>query len=261
MVLIVNVTHFEDITNATGEIVTVYIVHVKYSFKSSYQLSKRYSDFFDLYNSMKDFLPHQYKFPNKSLFSTGAQFTKERRIKGFDELLKILIKQEPFPLTLQRFLELQERVSIGSRDNFIFLTYASPPGGNNNHAPSAENQSTSHNRRSLSRYPSLANVPIVEDADSTRSERIRRGENPHLERDIDARVRKDFPNIVSSSFKVAAVVYILLVVLSIVDVSTTSLSQMVVTLLALGLLFAFIRVVNFKIESRTARRIVASADE
>jgi hypothetical protein len=254
--LLVNVTHFDDMTSSTGEVVTVYVVNVKYSFKSAYSLSKRYSDFSDLYNVMKDFLPLHYKFPNKSMFNSSAQFTKERRIKGFDELLKILMKIEPFPVQLQRFLEMQERVSIGSKENFVFLTY--PTSTSNSNDLIRDNKGKNAGGGSANTLPNSRTISAeLPKLDSRYKESNKHGsrDDQHLEKAINVQVKRNFPGVVSSSFKIALVVYILCVVLSIVDVSSTSLSQMLVTLLALGLLFAFIRIINFKIESRNARKV------
>ena len=261
--LIVSVTNFEDLTSSSGEVVTVYIVKVQYSHSSSYLLSKRYSDFSDLYGIFKDTLPPQYKFPNKSIFSNGAQFTKERRIKGFDELLKILCGLDPFPTPLIQFLEMEERVSVGSRENFVFLAVpTTTPGPKTVHAvkPDPKKAAASFSSASSSapsridrdKYPGLVNEKVVDNKFSF--------DNQHhadfdLEKEIDLKVKKDFPTIISSSFKVAAIAYILFIVLSIIDVSSTTLSQMIVTLLALGLLLTFIRIINFKIECRNTKKI------
>ncbi len=72
------------------------------------------------------------------------------------------------------------------------------------------------------------------------------------EQEIEALVKKKFPSMLTWSFQLAVGVYILVVVLSIVDVARTSLAEMLITLLALGLLLTFINVIHFKME--TARR-------
>lgn len=251
--LLVSVTHFDDQITSAGEVVTVYVVHVKYSSKSFYTLSKRYSDFFDLYNIMKDSLPPSYKFPNKSLFNTSAQFTKERRIKGFDELLKLLTKLDPFPLPLQRFLEMDERVSFGSRKNFAFLAFPVPKRDSliiSNSKPISPRARANSRRGSEISSSIVQSSSVDQNAEDSLTGYV--SESSDLESRIDSRIKSDFPSILSSSFKIAVVVYIVFVVLSIVDVSRTSLSQMLVTLLALGLLLAFIRVISFKMEARNS---------
>ena len=55
-----------------------------------------------------------YKFPNKSLFHNSAKFTKERRVRGFDELLKILLELTPRTRSilpeLKDFLEIEKHI-------------------------------------------------------------------------------------------------------------------------------------------------------
>jgi hypothetical protein len=113
----VSITHYDDIiAQGTGEIITMYMVCVQYSSRSSYMLGKRYSDFSTLHAFVKDYLPSDYKFPNKSLFHNNAQFTKERRIRGFDELLKFCSKHLPLNPDFQAFLEIKDHISPIERD-------------------------------------------------------------------------------------------------------------------------------------------------
>lgn len=117
MVLNAVVSNYEDSVNEeTGEIITVYIVRVQLMTKHIV-LVKRYSDFRDLYLSMKDRYSKQianYKFPNISLFNSNAKFTKIRRLRGFNELLGILIKLQPLPAGLQAFLQVAHNYIITS---------------------------------------------------------------------------------------------------------------------------------------------------
>ncbi len=115
----VSITHYDDITTPQGEIITMYMVNVQYSTHASYSLAKRYSDFATLHSILKDVLPSDYKFPNKSLFHNNAQFTKERRIRGFDELLKLLAKHQPFDPNFQAFLEIKQNISPSDREAMI----------------------------------------------------------------------------------------------------------------------------------------------
>eukprot|EP01034_Spumella_vulgaris_P024244 gene24244-30563_t len=164
---------------------------------------------------------------------------------------------------------MQERVSVGSRENFVFLSYptstsnnndlirdgktkaASGNGGGNSSGNGAVSSNNSGRGATRAISGDVADKRRSPSTDTNKHDK----DELQLERAIDAQVKRNFPGVVSSSFKIALVVYILCVVLSIVDVSSTSLSQMLVTLLALGLLFAFIRVINFKIESRNARKV------
>lgn len=73
-------------------------------------VKKRYTNFLDLYDNLRskvDLLnTGGYRFPNKSMFNTSATFTKERRKRGFDELLKIVVACECWPELLD-FLDLR----------------------------------------------------------------------------------------------------------------------------------------------------------
>lgn len=101
--------NYEEYLDSTANVVTHYIVNVVYN-QQSYQLKKRYSEFSDLHIALKDqFHAFQaYKFPNKSMFNTHSQFTKERRRQGFDELVKICCTLKPLPKEVEVFLELDE---------------------------------------------------------------------------------------------------------------------------------------------------------
>ena len=54
-------------------------------------LQKRYSDFKELYDPLAKRFPEvkACRFPNKSVFNTQAQFTKDRRRQGFDDFVKV----------------------------------------------------------------------------------------------------------------------------------------------------------------------------
>jgi hypothetical protein len=63
-----------------------------------------------LYRSLKDRYPQigQYKFPNKSVFHTFSQFTKERRRSGFEEFLNLVMSLRPIPPEMEDFLEVDD---------------------------------------------------------------------------------------------------------------------------------------------------------
>lgn len=73
-------------------------------------VKKRYTHFLELYETLKhriDVLQSgEYRFPNKSIFNTSAKFTKERRKKGFDELLRIIVAHPECEQELLEFLEI-----------------------------------------------------------------------------------------------------------------------------------------------------------
>lgn len=100
----------ESTTNKTST-VTVYVTKVDATIdpkiKAVYFLRKRYSDYSTLFAALKDRIPNveNYKFPNKSIFNTTAQFTKDRRLGGFNDLLKLLVAMRPTPMEFGEFLE------------------------------------------------------------------------------------------------------------------------------------------------------------
>ena len=101
--------NYEEYLDATANVITHYIVSVVFN-QQTYQLKKRYSEFADLHIALKDHFQafQAYKFPNKSMFNTHSQFTKERRRQGFDELVKICCTLKPLPKEVEVFLELDE---------------------------------------------------------------------------------------------------------------------------------------------------------
>ena len=84
-------------------------------------VKKRYTQFLELYDLVKhrceELSSGRYRFPNKSIFNTGAKFTKERRKRGFDELLKILVADGGFERELMLFLDLPYQYSDDDTDN------------------------------------------------------------------------------------------------------------------------------------------------
>ena len=84
-------------------------------------VKKRYTQFHELYDRVKhrcdELSSGRYRFPNKSIFNTGAKFTKERRKRGFDELLKILVADGGFERELMLFLDLPYQYSDDDDDD------------------------------------------------------------------------------------------------------------------------------------------------
>lgn len=123
---------YEDLMNDDGEYVTYYTIQVDVKWLSkikqqvqtqpnvpikpnkklfSYKIRKRYTEFYNLYYIFKDQLPCSYKFPNKSYFSNSSNVTKDRRVRGFDELLNILYSAFNFPPELREFIRLDEHIA------------------------------------------------------------------------------------------------------------------------------------------------------
>lgn len=90
---------------------TAYVVNVKHrESQTQWTICKRYKEFSDLYVTLtnldvcEDELTN-YKFPNKSIWNTQSDFTKQRRKKGFEELLRIVSSVDPMPRCVQEFLD------------------------------------------------------------------------------------------------------------------------------------------------------------
>ena len=111
--LLVSVPSYEEQLDSSGNQVTYYVVNVEdVSIKLHYYLMKRYSSFLTLKSLLIDQYPalESFKFPNKSLFHTHSQFTKERRREGFDQFMKMLSTYDTVPPEFEEFLELHDHI-------------------------------------------------------------------------------------------------------------------------------------------------------
>ena len=281
MIYSVAVSSYEDITSSMGEIITTYIVQVihallltlifiyipylmiqvYYTPKDSYILSKRYSDFSSLYICLKDYLPQSYRFPNKSIFNNNAQFTKERRLRGFDELLKRLLKSNPKSVEFQAFLEIPERMSLFLDENKS--PKRQPANAVTN---SANNNSRSRTTSSSDRLIGSLDSIIGDDDDDTDEFESDSGESPSALNDeetddetfftqLNQTVKKDFLYVLRSSFRNATIIYILGILVRIIDVSKSSFSKMILTWIAMGLLLTYLRIIFFKVKRMKSRKI------
>ncbi|CAM9846202.1 unnamed protein product [Chrysoparadoxa australica] len=86
--------------------------------KASWSVHKRYRQFEELRSSVRGLsaAADKYNFPHKSRFNTFSEWTKERRQKGFDEFLQLLLKIEPMPPQLVQFLELDIATHVAGGD-------------------------------------------------------------------------------------------------------------------------------------------------
>lgn len=152
--LAVHVTDYEDTEYSNGNVITHYIIQVKFDIpafcstsssnslqnllnesyakdsnsitKTAYKLSKRYSEFKLLFDALQDcikLVAPDYRFPNKSLFSNAKEFTKTRRLKGFHDLLNILSDIRPFPHELEEFIDLNNILNSGGTERVRTIEY------------------------------------------------------------------------------------------------------------------------------------------
>ena len=113
----IRVPTYEDMDVGAGPI-TLYPVEVTYDTGKSRKVSKRYSDVLNFHTTLLKAAPHvaleTFNFPHKSLFSTSAEFTKERRRSGFEEYFELLLRlgtaYAPFVATFLRHGEFKDEV-------------------------------------------------------------------------------------------------------------------------------------------------------
>ena len=106
---------YVDVDGGGGP-VTLYPVEVTFDTGRSRTVSKRYSDVLNFHTTLLKAAPHvaleTFNFPHKSIFSTSAEFTKERRRSGFEEYFELLLRlgsaYAPFVATFLRHGELPD---------------------------------------------------------------------------------------------------------------------------------------------------------
>jgi hypothetical protein len=270
----VTLTHYEDSgNNSSGEIVTVYWVNVQYSTHKSYSLSKRYSDFATLYQVLKDYLPNDYKFPNKSLFHNNAQFTKERRMKGFDELLKYLSRHVPLNPDFQAFLEIKTHISAPEREEII--EQMKTQSLENTPADSALNTpipgSSSVSRRALIRSISLKSKMSTQ-SETPEETTIRRklsqlsnfllGQSTDPEENLTLyeimmkekavnfryQFHQNIAKHLKTAMKTSSVIYVVIILLGIIDLSYISYSRTFYLFTSLVMIFLFFEVKKIRFQ-------------
>lgn len=247
MALEASVIQYEDVVNSAGEILTKYIVHVKIN-NTTYNISKRYSEFKTLFEIMKDMIPPDYRFPNKSLFHNSAQATKDRRVRGFDQLLQILLSRKPVPTVMERFLGINERKSKSLQIRSKSLTLNKH---NSAHAtPSGENTPTgndSGNSMNASGTDENANNNDATSQVFTEQNIVPSSQGSHekqfsLEKyELIRSLRRETPNLITSSLKGTSATYIVLVLLRLIDISNSDFYEILVTMCVLSFVVAFVR--------------------
>jgi len=231
----------EDVVNSSGDVITKYIVNVKLASNVSYNISKRYSEFKTLFEILKDLIPPDYKFPNKSLFHNSAQATKDRRVRGFDQLLQILLHRKPVPMVMERFLGINERKSkaLQIRSKSLALKKNdSIPTALNEQAEDGFGAARYSNTSSNSRDGQFIEHTIVPEPQPAGREVTYSAEKYELIRNL----RKETPNIITSSMKMTSLAYIALVVVRIIDISNSDFYEILVTMCVVSFVVAFLRI-------------------
>ena len=194
-----SVERFEDSCEPGQAPITHYIISIKFSGKV-FELRKRYSEFADLHQKLKLKYPEidEFRFPNKSILNTHAPFTKERRLRGFDEYVKLLCKLKPIDAEVAEFLQLNKvRTSSSS-------------------AQRDESATTSQNRLDS----------------SNNATHMTRGNKENISK--GSGLSEELLSYTISSFIIVAPSYFILIYLGLVDVTHSTISRIALTTALLG---------------------------
>mmetsp|Transcript_28132 Transcript_28132/g.47337 ORF Transcript_28132/g.47337 Transcript_28132/m.47337 type:complete len:295 (-) Transcript_28132:136-1020(-) len=278
------VTDHEDVTSSSGEIITNYSITVKYG-RRSHVVARRYSEFKDLYLKMRNSIPKDYKFPNKSLFSNSAQYTKDRRVAGFDELLQLLTNQHPLHQEVEKFLGINERTSksMEIRRNSLKLKVqnekvegvpGSPDSGFDSPEASRTRETTSQSPFQTSSL-SPSSSPVIERALLRSRHDGRRNNNGSLgnsdahysisksitamdyqcseqqfEQDLMCSIREKALGLIQTSAMLVVPIYGLLITTGFIDISRSPPSQILSTAVVLVLVWLLIQINIIKQDAR-----------
>eukprot|EP01039_Chlorochromonas_danica_P008380 gene8380-9238_t len=246
-----NVEHFRDGKDTvSGETITVYIIKVEPSDAIAYTIAKRYSDFAQIYATFKDALPPDFKFPNKSLFHNNSQFTKERRLRGFQELLYLLLKYHPTNEKVKEFIRATPQLPSSDRNS---------SSGVNGSGGEGQSSRVSETKSSHSVHTNSAEVEKNEKVAATRLRRqltaltsyITMQQEEYCSSSSNAfssALAVDRKDETIRSFKwsmaVSSAVYSMLIAINMVDISETSMARMILTCVSLGMLLTFVNLID-----------------
>lgn len=262
--IIVSVPKYEQVTDVSGNIITYYIIKVEIiPFKLKYTLKKRYSDFDKLRNVLLDEfenidselvqLEPTFRFPNKSIFSTNAEFTIIRRQQGFDDYLNLLLTHFiQIPKELDQFLEL----TVSKHKIFaspLSLRSAQKSRRLKSATSFVEDTVTSINS-SVCRKPSLTNLHFKKQVinnfvistwkEKTFSKQSREFSNKQLFFDKDT-IQK-IGSIFRPTYISVLIVYIISVYFGFISVKDVKLYKMAVTVFSLGTLVLSLQIIMFR---------------
>lgn len=72
---------------------------------------------------------------------------------------------------------------------------------------------------------------------------------------LNQTVKRDFVYVLRSSFRSTTIIYIIGILLRIIDVSKTTFSKMILTLIAMGLLVTYLRIIFYKVKMMKSRKM------
>ena len=262
--LSLSVKGYEDVDDGNGNLMTLYIVRVEEASKNVYYvLKKRYTDFSRLYTALKERFPEidSFRFPNKSIFNTNAQFTKDRRRQGFDDFLKITTTMNPIPTELIEFLEIEQHYrDYYSRQPAVTTTATVVVPSNNSNEGKADDttkttstttttqdSSNSDNTHSNNNNASNNNATRIE----TKSTTITNNANTTIPSSNTNNAHKNtletntkqsqLIELLTSTLIYTTITYILCILLRIIDIRKTTITKIILTILALSSVVVFVR--------------------
>ena len=235
-ILTIEVPTYEEYLDVSSNVVTHYVVNVVYM-EQSFQLKKRYSEFSNLHFALKDRFPQiaVFKFPNKSIFNTHSQYTKDRRRQGVDDFVKVVATLRPIPQEVEIFLELDaEDDAGGTATSDIISSSADVVWSSSSAAAGASSSSSSASSSSSSATVDTSTTNTGTNSSKARSSDRRRASESKLpkgmvdlavsdhENEMKIQRRDFFVQISPSSTFMAAGAYASLVAANVIDISTTT---------------------------------------
>eukprot|EP01041_Mallomonas_annulata_P001295 gene1295-2504_t len=243
----VTIPSYEDLEDENGGLYTIYNVTIEDSESGiRWIVLRRYSAFANLYSALKG--SHEklktFRFPNKSVFNTFSQFTKERRRQGFEDLLKIAINLVPRPSLVDEFLELDLH-----RKRAVTIRQSR----SRQNSSSGELKDDTKSDLDVPHTTSLKPPSQKDEYLDVTSEGILHAAKDEVA--ASARVRAELPGILFNTFITTILVYCACVTFGIIDVSTTTMGRIFLTLLSLGSTFSFLRIMLIQRETKIKTRL------
>ena len=150
----------------------------------------------------------KFRFPNKSVFNTFSQFTKERRRIGFEQFLKLVLSQNPPPIEIEEFLELEshkQQINSLSKINKTTITNT------------FQFEDTNIQKRKNSSKTKLLTDAILRDG--------------KYDSESMAKFWLELPRTILTTYLTTMLVYTACVIFGIIDISTSTLGNKIFSLI------------------------------
>ena len=152
----------------------------------------------------------KFRFPNKSVFNTFSEFTKERRRIGFEQFLKLVLSQNPPPIEIEEFLELEshkQQINSLSKINKTTITNT------------FQFEDTNIQKRKNSSKTKLLTDAILRDG--------------KYDSESMAKFWLELPRTIITTYLTTMLVYTACVIFGIIDISTSTLGNKIFSLINL----------------------------